>query len=93
MKHHLVLAAILLASGGPALAQSTEPGTILLTLAAAPTPGAYEAHPAIILKDGSTCDLLSVMCIAHAEDEFGAEVYVKRDEVIRELVKMRRGKQ
>lgn len=81
-----ILASILFLSLMPsAIAAGIEPGTILW-ISAAISPGAGEAHPAIILKSGETCDLLSLVCLARAKRDFGDKVLAQRDAAIQQLL-------
>lgn len=71
-------AIVLLIASTLASAQSVGPGTILM-MSVGVTPmvtvgSVYEARPAVILKDGSTCDMTQLLCMRKMERDFGSEM-------------------
>jgi hypothetical protein len=49
------------------------------------TPGIGEVHPIIRLRDGSSCDLLNLVCLSRAERDCGIDAYFKLHRAVRQI--------
>lgn len=93
MNRAILFSVLALLSGySPTFAEDADPFApggdypIVLHFAAAPMAGSGEVHPAITLKNGAFCDLMSIICLGMAERDYGPGVYEARDKVIKQLI-------